>query len=140
MMSIMSKEAQHYLAVALANGISFQMTEAGVDDFCSGFVYYFNNAEVPLHAMGDSDGILVVDYDEEIILSIMICTDGLKFAVHDLDRNVEIAKTILHVINYLRDFFDDQPDSFKAIKHTGLTIVDGSEEIKDFEDEGFTIV
>ena len=136
----MKDEVKHYLAAALANGIKFKITDAGIDDFCWKFVDFFNSAGLAMDAIGDRDGLLIMDSTGDPILTIIINNEGLKFMIVDLDRGEEISRIVIHAIGFLREFFDDSPKAFKPAKHVGLTLPSGKEEIKEFEDDGFSIV
>lgn len=142
MSTSLEQKVQYTLALAIANGIKYTIEDEELDNFCADLVSHFNsNIDIAIEASGDSDGILVMDFDANIILTMFPKTTGIKFAVFNLDMGEEIFKSIIHVIDFLRLFFETRPDTFTIIRQQiGVTTVQTKEETRSFPDEGFTIV
>ena len=138
----LDEKVQYILACAVANGIKYKIAESEHDTFCEELVSFFNdNVEAMLEMKGDKDGILVLDYSDEPILSVFPKTDGMKFIVFDLDRSLDIFKTVVQTIEFLRMYFMNRHDDFEIVREKiGVTFLKNSVETRKFADEGFTIV
>ena len=111
------KDTNHFLSMALANGLEVDLNKGDLHRFSTGLVEFLNVEDNDLYAVGDQDGVLLSFKTDSPLLLVRFKPRLVYFRMldgNDLDASVatQARKMILNVVGFCVHYFNEDGSKF----------------------------